>query len=128
MECDRATMFPFFAPPSPASSPGAGANTNDSKSEMDRARVEKPQIADSLRDHVIKQSEKLGKRERELCTVIALCCQVILRNGRYTVVAAKNPTNVLFLSVVSCSTQSLHPFTLSLFLYLGRRAEVSVPS
>lgn len=52
MECDRATMFPFFAPSSQSSettgSPGA---------------PQTGKTADRLRDHVVKQSEKLG----ELC-------------------------------------------------------------
>ncbi|CAM9164474.1 unnamed protein product [Pylaiella littoralis] len=50
MECDRATMFPFFAQPSPSSSPNGGSETlPDEPSET----------ADRLRDHVVKQSEKL---------------------------------------------------------------------
>lgn len=46
MVCDRATMFPFFAPPSPSETPPP----------------EQPvTTADRLRDHVVKQSEKLGE-------------------------------------------------------------------
>lgn len=46
MVCDRATMFPFFAPPSASETPP----------------LEQPiKTADRLRDHVVKQSEKLGE-------------------------------------------------------------------
>lgn len=46
MVCDRATMFPFFAPPSPSGAPPP----------------EQPvEMADRLREHVVKQSEKLGE-------------------------------------------------------------------
>lgn len=49
MECDRTTMFPFFAPPSP----------RDSTATPEEQPPPKP--ADRLRDHVVKQSEKLGE-------------------------------------------------------------------
>lgn len=52
-------MFPFYAPPSPSRSvdfdaPNGGSNGGTG------ATAE--QTVDSLRDHVIKQSEKLGKQ------------------------------------------------------------------
>ncbi|CAM9790128.1 unnamed protein product, partial [Hapterophycus canaliculatus] len=52
MECDRATMFPFFAPSSqsPDTTESPGAPQPEQTSEA----------ADRLRDHVVKQSEKLG--------------------------------------------------------------------
>lgn len=56
MECDRATMFPFFAPPSPSSS----IDATDAK-EAGGIKQAPAQNTDSLRDHVIKQSEKLGE-------------------------------------------------------------------
>ena len=46
MVCDRATMFPFFAPPSASETPPP---------------EEPVKIPDRLRDHVVKQSEKLGE-------------------------------------------------------------------
>ncbi|CAN0395433.1 unnamed protein product, partial [Ectocarpus sp. 8 AP-2014] len=49
MECDRTTMFPFFAPPSP----------RDSTATPEEQPP--PEPADRLRDHVVKQSEKLGE-------------------------------------------------------------------
>ncbi|CBJ29374.1 conserved unknown protein [Ectocarpus siliculosus] len=49
MECDRTTMFPFFAPPSP----------RDSTATPEEQPPPKP--ADRLRDHVVKQSEKLAE-------------------------------------------------------------------
>lgn len=48
MECDRTTLFPFFAPPSLSKMPPP---------EPEKA----PKSADRLRDHVVKQSEKLGE-------------------------------------------------------------------
>ena len=50
IECDRATMFPFHAPPSPPNPTGV-------KETPGKAR----NTADLLRDHVVKQSEKLGE-------------------------------------------------------------------
>ncbi|CAN0136034.1 unnamed protein product, partial [Ectocarpus sp. 12 AP-2014] len=49
MECDRTTMFPFFAPPSP----------RDSTATPEEQPP--PEPADRLRDHVVKQSEKLAE-------------------------------------------------------------------
>lgn len=49
MECDRTTMFPFFAPPSPSDPPATPQEQLP------------PKPADKLRDHVVKQSEKLGE-------------------------------------------------------------------
>lgn len=48
MECDRTTLFPFFAPPSLSKTPPPEPE-------------EAPKSADRLRDHVVKQSEKLGE-------------------------------------------------------------------
>lgn len=50
MECDRATMFPFQAPPSPPNQTGVNEPPG-------KVRI----TADLLRDHVVKQSEKLGE-------------------------------------------------------------------
>eukprot|EP00904_Undaria_pinnatifida_P013303 jgi/Undpi1/9102/HiC_scaffold_26.g11560.m1 len=55
MECDRATMFPFQVPPSPPDlSTGA---KEPAPPETARAG----NTADLLRDHVVKQSEKLAE-------------------------------------------------------------------
>lgn len=54
MECDRATMFPFFAPPSQSSDPSGSPETPQPEKAA--------KTADRLRDHVVKQSEKLGER------------------------------------------------------------------
>lgn len=55
MECDRATMFPFFAPPSPSGGPNGTAQGGTT------AESTTPKTSDRLRDHVVKQSEKLGE-------------------------------------------------------------------
>lgn len=55
MECDRATMFPFFAPPSPPD----GSN-GTAKGAIAAATT--PKHLDRLHDHVVKQSERLGER------------------------------------------------------------------
>lgn len=61
MVCDRATMFPFFAPPSTTETPPP----------------EQPlKTADRLRDHVVKQSEKLGEGAHIHVAVVCSCRRV----------------------------------------------------
>lgn len=61
MVCDRATMFPFFAPPSP--------------SEETPPPEQPLKAADRLRDHVVKQSEKLGESGRTHVAYVVCACR-----------------------------------------------------
>lgn len=58
MECDRTTMFPFFVP---ASSVSPDHSKTGDGGANGVAGVQADKAVDSLRDHVIKQSEKLGE-------------------------------------------------------------------
>lgn len=59
MECDRTTMFPFLVPASSVSPDHS--NAGDGGANGVAAGVQADKAVDSLRDHVTKQSEKLGE-------------------------------------------------------------------
>ncbi|CAM9952073.1 unnamed protein product, partial [Discosporangium mesarthrocarpum] len=55
LQCDKTMMFPFFAPPS------AGDGLESTREARDGGEAGEAAMVDSLRDHLIKQAEKLGK-------------------------------------------------------------------